>query len=162
MLPDEKIDLLDRTLNRILGAISSADAKVAQLFAISTGMLGFEATIIAKIKLFFWYDCVLIVISALPLLFCIFSLFMVLYPRLSGPSTSVLYFNKIAAVDGDCYKNRIDGLKDGDLFDDYTRQCHRNAEIARDKFNWLRKANISLFIATIPWLAIVLIGYSGI
>lgn len=162
MTPDEKIDLLDRTLNRILGAIGSADAKVAQLFAISTGMLGFEATIVAKIKPFTWYDCVLIAISVLPLLFCIFSLFMVLYPRLSGPSTSVLYFNKIASADGDCYKNRVDGLKDADLFDDYARQCHRNAEIARDKFNWLRKANLALFIAIVPWLTIVLVGYSGL
>ena len=86
---------------------------------------------------------------------------MVLYPRLSGPPASVLYFNKIAMSDGDCYRIRVDGLNDEELFDDYARQCHRNAEIARDKFYWLRKANIALFVATIPWLAVVLIGYAG-
>lgn len=160
MTPAEKIDLLDKTLNRTLGAIGSADAKVAQLFAISTGMLGFEATIVAKIKPFIWYDCIFVGFSALPLLFCVISLFMVLYPRLSGPPTSVLYFNKIAMSDGDYYKNRVDDLKDEELFDDYARQCHRNAEIAREKFSWLRKANLSLFISIIPWLAVVLIGYA--
>jgi hypothetical protein len=159
--PAEKIDFLDKTLNRTLGAIGSADAKVAQLFAISTGMLGFEATIVAKIKPFVWYDCILVGFSVLPLLFCVISLFMVLYPRLSGPPASVLYFNKIAMSDGDCYRIRVDGLNDEELFDDYARQCHRNAEIARDKFYWLRKANIALFVATIPWLAVVLIGYAG-
>jgi hypothetical protein len=157
----EKIDLLDKTLNRILGAIGSADAKVAQLFAISTGMLGFEATVVAKINCFVWYEYVIVAISALPLLFCLFSLFMVLYPRLSGPSVSILYFNKIAMSDGGCYKNRIDGLKDDELFDDYARQCHRNAEIARDKYAWLRKANLALFLSTIPWLVVVLLGYSA-
>ncbi|MDA8154674.1 MAG: DUF5706 domain-containing protein [Acidithiobacillus sp.] len=161
MTPAEKIDLLDKTLNRILGAIGSADAKVAQLFAISTGMLGFEATIVAKTNPFIWYDCILVAISALPLLFCIISLFMVLYPRLSGPPTSVLYFNKIAMSDGDRYKNSVNSLISEDLLDDYARQCHRNAEIARDKFYWLRKANVALFVATIPWLAVVIIGYAG-
>ncbi|WP_163055733.1 Pycsar system effector family protein [Acidithiobacillus ferrooxidans] len=160
MTSAEKIDLLDKTLNRILGAIGSADAKVAQLFAISTGMLGFEATIVTHIKPFIWLDYLAVVTSVLLLLFCVFSLSMVLYPRLSGPPTSVLYFLKIAMNDGDCYKNRIDGLTDDALFDDYARQCHRNAEIARDKFFWLRKANIALFVATIPWLSVVLIGYA--
>lgn len=162
MTPAEKIDLLDKTLNRILGAISSADAKVAQLFAISTGMLGFEATIVAKINPFSCYDYITVATSALLLLFCLFSLFMVLYPRLSGPVVSILYFNKIANSDSDCYRNNLDRLKEEDLFDDYARQCHRNAEIARDKYNWLRKANIALFLATIPWLVVVLIGYAGL
>ncbi|MBU2772626.1 hypothetical protein HMI48_01455 [Acidithiobacillus ferrooxidans] len=156
----EKIDLLDKTLNRTLGAIGSADAKVAQLFAISTGMLGFEATIVTHIKPFIWLDYLAVVTSILLLMFCVFSLSMVLYPRLLGPPASVLYFLEIAKNDGDCYKNKIDSLTDEDLFDDYARQCHRNAEIASDKFFWLRRANVSLFISTIPWLFVVFIGYA--
>jgi hypothetical protein len=160
--PAEKLDLLDRTLNRILGAIGSADAKVAQLFAISTGMLGFEATIVAKLKDAPCFEYTVALISALLLLFCLFALAMVIYPRLSGPSNSVLYFNKISESDGDSYKIKIDNLKDECLFDDYARQCHRNAEIAREKYMWLRRANFSLFFATIPWLAVVLLGYTAL
>ncbi|MGR2927823.1 Pycsar system effector family protein [Acidithiobacillus ferriphilus] len=157
----ERLDLLEKTLGRILVAIGAADAKVAQLFAISTGMLGFEATIIAEIHSFSCFTFLFLALSALPLLFSLFSLFMVLYPRLDGPE-SVIYFYKIARKDIDCYLKQVGGITNSELMDDYARQSHRNAEIASAKFAWLRKANMSLFFATIPWLIVVLIGYAAV
>lgn len=56
MSESERLDFLEKTLGRILAAIGAADAKVAQLFAISTGMLGFEATIVAKVHFFFMFN----------------------------------------------------------------------------------------------------------
>ncbi len=157
----EKIDFLDKTLNRISGSIVSADAKVAQLFAMATAMLGFGASIFAKAKFLIWYDWVFIIISASLLSFCLLSLFFVIDPRLSGPSSGlVLYFQQIAMGDGDGYKSKIDNLKEEELFSDYARQCHRNAAIARDKFAWLKRANISLFMSIIPWMIVIIMGYS--
>lgn len=158
MSESERLDFLEKTLGRILAAIGAADAKVAQLFAISTGMLGFEATIIAKLHSFSCFTYLFLALSALPLLFCLFSLFMVLYPRLDGPE-SVIYFYHIARKDFGCYLKQVGGMINSELIDDYARQSHRNAEIAAAKFAWLRRANMSLFFATIPWLAMVLLGY---
>lgn len=159
----EKIDLLDRTLHKISGSIATADHKVTHLFTVSTAMLGFEISIFAKARFLVWYDWVFIIVSALLLSFCMLSAFFVIHPRLSGESSrSVLYFQHIAMFDCDGYKNRIDSLKEDELFEDYVKQCYRNAEIARDKFAWLRRANFALFMSIIPWMIVMMVGFSSI
>lgn len=47
------------------------------------------------------------------------------------------------------------------LLEDYAKQIHRNAHIAKDKFAAVRAAMITLFAAIIPWLSGVALLYNG-
>ncbi len=76
-------------------------------------------------------------------------------PRTDGPRDSLLYFRGIASRSSEEFERAARTRTQNDYFRDLSKQCHRNAEIADVKFEWLRRAMLLLFLGLVPWLAAV-------
>jgi hypothetical protein len=80
---------------------------------------------------------------------------MAILPRTRGPRDSLLFFGPVAAQDAPSYSARFREATDELLLADWTDQIHRNAEIAREKYSWVRRSICWSFLAAIPWVIAV-------
>lgn len=80
---------------------------------------------------------------------------MVLMPRVKGPSSSLVFFARIAALSEEEYTTRLAVTQHCDLLQDLSAQTHRNAEIARDKHWWVGRATMIAFLSALPWFVVV-------
>lgn len=152
MEPKERIHLLEENLSRILGLISSADSKAGTILAIDTAMLGSIAVLIPSPAL--WTSS-LLCISITPtllLLLSLFSLSLATFPRIKGPRNSIIYFGAISQKTLEDYKEEVLALLDENYIGDLLEQCHRNSEIAKQKYLWIRRSMILLYASTPFWL----------
>jgi hypothetical protein len=74
-------------------------------------------------------------------------------PRTDGPKTSFVFFGKIVKHNSADYSDQFKRADDAALLQDCLDQIHRNAEIACDKFRWVRNAMVWSFVAVLPWCA---------
>lgn len=138
-------------LERQIGWITNADAKVGVVVAIQAAMLGAlaaaygSATQPAGSTLFFagfalFLSLVSLICAALAL-----------FPRTDGPSSSFIFFGKITALTRDEYVSRLGSVSEGELLSDCAQQIHRNAEIAGEKHGHVKHAMIWGFASVVPW-----------
>jgi len=80
---------------------------------------------------------------------------MAVLPRVTGPSKSLLFFGRVSDYQEADYKEEFKNATDVDILEDWTAQIHRNAEIARDKFSWVRSGMYWSFLSLLPWFASV-------
>ncbi|MDZ4075699.1 MAG: DUF5706 domain-containing protein [Hylemonella sp.] len=80
---------------------------------------------------------------------------MVLMPRVKGPSRSLVFFARIAALSAADYITRLAATQHRDLLQDLSAQTHRNAEIACDKHWWVGRATMIAFLSALPWFVAV-------
>lgn len=146
-------NLLDNILSRNLAWISAADSKTAPILAIDTAMLGLLVTLAVRVNGWTGPTILISLFAAGCLLFSLGFLIGVTFPRLEGPTHSLIYFGGIAEDPIDEYVEKILKVGDQELRQDFAKQCHRNAEIAKLKFGHVRRAMIFLYIAVLPWLA---------
>lgn len=153
--PVETADLLahlEASLNRLLGWISAADAKIATLFAFAVAMLGVIAALSPSPRE--WsttYGVATVsagVLQGLAILFASFAAF----PRTSGPRGSLVYFGGIASREFASYLAELWKTTEHSYVEELARQCHRNAEIAEAKFAWVKRGLIALYLSSAPWL----------
>ena len=158
----DKISFLESNLARQLGWISAADKKASFIFGIDTAMLGVLAAIspaagkdwsvapatMATLALFF---------GVTALLFLCFATF----PRTTGPKGSILFFGGIANRSSKQFEDAVTQLTQESYIQDLSLQCHRNAEIADCKFDWVRKAQLALYISVLPWGIAIFLLYNG-
>jgi len=141
-------------LERNLAWIAAAEVKVGVIVAIDTALLGGLATAFAT------SDCTartgyayfFILVAAAATVLGLVCAAMSVLPRLKGPKDSLLFFGRIAAQDATSYGARFRQATDEQLLTDWTDQIHRNAEIARNKYQWVSRSMYSSFIAVIPWI----------
>jgi hypothetical protein len=152
MKPTEQ---LERTLERLLQWISSADGKVAPILAITTSMLGFIAAWAPRSEQWTIGIVFLFLLALVPLFISLVSLFFVTFPRTEGPEGSLIYFEGIKKRKKGEYIKEALARQESAYSTDLAEQCHRNAEIASAKFTALRVAMFTLFFAIAPWLILV-------
>jgi hypothetical protein len=155
----EKADFLNKILDRNLYWIGAADTKATLLFAIMSAMLAVLVALVPCKNQWTFISTICFSISALILLAGIAFIIFASFPRLKGPRNSLVYFGGIASHDENHYIQKvIVGLTDEFLID-LAKQCHRNAEIAKSKYECIRYANISLFASLVFWLISIAILY---
>ena len=156
----EKIERAEKALERLLTWINAADSRVRLVLPLSTAMLGALAVLApAQDK---WTVCagILTSISGILLFLSIVFTACASFPRTTGPLGSTIYFGGIVSRELEQYKMVIGEQSDDQYLDDLLCQCHRNAQVAERKFNWVQKAMMSLFLATLPWLLAIATMYA--
>lgn len=153
-------DALEKTLERLQSWIKAADAKTAPVLAIDTAMLGVLATFAPpSMKGWTMLAAIAASIAGILLLASLVFLFLAAFPRTEGPKKSCIYWEGITQRDMASYVDEMLNLGVAEYAADLARQCHRNAEIARDKFACVKRAMFSLFLAILPWLSAVAFLY---
>jgi hypothetical protein len=143
---------LEKNLQRQLDWIRAADSKIAPIIAIDTFMLGTLAALTSQITKFnpiilFWE-----IFAGLLLLIGLTSIFFAVFPRTSGPAGLNIYFGGIVDIDCKTYLEKLKELNDNDYIEDLTRQTHRNAQIAFEKYKFIKYSLRFLFYSILPWL----------
>lgn len=162
-MADDKalLDLLDRILGRNLGWIATADSKVAPILAVDTAMLGVLAALVPRPSGWTFLQVAATSLAVALLLASVVCLVLAVFPRTEGPRGSRVYFGSIAKMEREAYVTSILSGVTQELLQDFTRQCHRNAEIADAKFSYVRRAMLLVFFSIIPWLVAVALLYSA-
>lgn len=142
---------------RHLAWIAAAEVKVGVIVAINTALLGglvaaFAASDNTAHVAWTYFFTLTAAGAAVIGLFCAA---MAVLPRTNGPKDSLLFFGPIATQDSANYGDRFLRATDEQLLADWTNQIHRNAEIARDKYAWVRRSTCWSFLAAIPWIAAI-------
>lgn len=141
-------------LERNLGWITASDAKAAFVVTIDSAMLGVLVTAFNALKAFerTAWAYLFTTFASVCLLLALICIALALLPRLNGPKSSNIYCACISK------KSNIDFLENfkkqsiQDMLNDCLAQAHRNAEIATDKFQYLRNGMVLSFMAIPFWL----------
>jgi len=157
----DKINTLEKILDRQLTWISRADARISLVLPIATAMLGALATLAPEPANWEILPAIFASISAIFTGLAIIFSTLACFPRTYGPRSSNIFFNGIAGREADQYKKIMSEITEEDYLDDICRQCHRNAEIAKTKFEWIQKALAFLLISIIPWVITLYLLYRG-
>jgi hypothetical protein len=154
----ERLQTAQWVLERNLGWIAAAEVKVGVVVAIDTAMLGglgaaySGADVIIRTQ---W--AILFSLAAALLLGAgLACAAIAVLPRVTGPKKSLVFFGCIAPCAGVDYANNFQSASVDDLLADWAAQIHRNAQIARDKFKWVRLGMLWSFLAILPWFAAII------
>ncbi len=144
-------------LERNLAWIAAAEVKVGVIVAIDTAMLGalgaaFSSTDAPSRTAWAWLFAIA---AGLALCTGLFSAAMAVLPRVDGPSKSLVFFGRIGKSGAADYIEQITKATDSELLEDWAAQIHRNAQIACDKFSWVRKGMLWSFLSVLPWFAAI-------
>lgn len=154
-----KLDLLDKILSRNLTWVANADSKGTLLFGIDSAMLAVLVALVPGSDAWTTSAAIVATLTALPLAASVGFIAFGLFPRIDGPRNSLVYFGGIASHDENQYVRKvIDGITP-ELLEDFARQCHRNAEIAKAKYGHVRSAVILTFLALPFWLVAIWLMY---
>jgi Family of unknown function (DUF5706) len=139
-LDKERLQTAQWMLERNLAWIAAAEVKVGVIVAIDTAMLGglgaaFSATDGTARTHWAWLFTIAAVIG---LGSGLFSAAMAVLPRVSGPAKSLLFFGRVGRCEDATYIEEFKKATDAELLEDWVAQVHRNAQIACDKFSWVR------------------------
>jgi hypothetical protein len=144
-------------LERNLHWIAAAEMKIGVVIAIDTGLLGALAAALngnrATGQVSFAQLCSLL--ASVLLALAIICAAMTVLPRVEGPPSSMIFFGKIAGKSLAEFARQFSDAKSGDFLADCVAQIHRNAEIACEKFKWVRKSMWCSFIAAPFWAAAI-------
>lgn len=148
----DRLETSQWILERNLTWIAAAEIKVGVIVAIDTAMLGglgaaFSAAEKASRTQWAW---LLSLVSLSCLAAGIFCAAMAVLPRVTGPKSSLLFFGRVGPCADAEYVQNLKTATDEDLLADWAAQIHRNAQIACDKFSWVRITMWWSFLA-IPW-----------
>lgn len=158
----ERIALLEANLGRQLQWISWSDTKSAFIFTLVAAMVGVLATV-APDRAAEWSTLQSISasfsVAASAAAFVFLSL--AAFPRTSGPKGSLVYCGGIAQREIHQFCSEISSVVQAEYVQDLASQCHRNAVIASEKFAWVRRAMIALYLAIAPWFVALWLLYSA-
>ncbi len=144
-------------LERHLAWIAAAEVKVGVIVTIDTALLGGLATAFgastapARTACAFFF----LLLAGCAIVLGLYCAAMAVLPRTNGPHRSLLFFVPIAAQDSKTYGTNFKNATDEELLKDWTDQIHRNAEISRDKYVWVRRSMIFSFVTSIPWIVAI-------
>lgn len=148
----ERLATAQWVFERVLGWIAQAEIKVGIVVTIDIAMLGGLAAAFSEVSTrTCWMYLFSILSASFAVVGFICAAFSVL-PRLDGPERSFLYFGRIAGLQRAEYLEGFKQASDEDLLNDWIEQIHRNAEIAKTKHMWVKKAMWWSFLSAIPWV----------
>lgn len=154
----EKLATAQWVFERMLGWIAQAEIKVGIVVTIDIAMLGGLAAAFSEAdEKTCWVYALAIISVALAVAGLACAAFSLL-PRLDGPERSLLYFGRVSGMQRTEYLAQFKQASDEDLLTDWLDQIHRNAEIAKLKHVWVRRAMGLSFLSAIAWaIAIALL-----
>ena len=155
------IVVLEDELARLLDWIKAAESRLSLVLTLSTAMLGALAVLAPAASKWTLPAAVVAAFAALLLGLSIMFSALAAFPRTKGPRGSVIYFNCIAGMGLPQYQDAVRELNADGYFDDLTKQCHRNAQIAERKYFWVQRSMACMFIGAVPWIVALFILYSG-
>lgn len=131
--------------------IKNADSKVPALFAIDIAMIGLIVALIKSLPAWTIPTAIFAFLTLMPLVLSISFLAFSMFPRLSGPKRSIIYFGGITQRSAEGYLKEIRKLSEEKFETDLIRQAYRNAEIAESKFRFVKYSFIATFISVPFW-----------
>ena len=150
---EERLRFAQWVLERNLGWISAAEVKVGAVVAIDTGMLGalvaFFSQSLAEHRTV--PVLALSIAATAGLILSVFCAGMAVMPRLSGPRSNI-FFGKIVEHSAADYADKVSNQSVSEFLSDCLAQVHRNAEIAVEKFAWVRASMAWSFLALPCWV----------
>jgi hypothetical protein len=154
-----RTQLLESALDRILRLISAADSRIAPLMTIDLAMLGFIAALLPTSPKFSALLTFFALASIVFLGLSLWWIFHTAFPRIEGPGGSIIFFGAIVKHSAEKYRELTLALSGSGYFDDLVYQCHRNSQIAHEKFKAVRNAMKFLGWAVVPWVAAIVLYY---
>ncbi len=139
--------------------VRTADSKVPPIFAINLAMLGIVIALIKGLSSWTISQAVITSLCLIPLICSIVFLALSMFPRLKGPKGSNIYFGGITKKQEEKFIDDIINISDEDHKKDILSQAYRNAEIAEDKYRYLKLAFIATFISVPFWLFSIYLLY---
>jgi hypothetical protein len=149
--PTARLHTTQWLLERQLGWIATADAKVAVVIAIDTAMVAALAAAYTSAKVATPWAVTFSVGAAILIVIAMACAAMSLLPRISGPQSSLLFFGAVSQSRAADYVAALAGVSDDQLQADLALQVHRNAEIATVKHRWVRRSVAWSFLTALPW-----------
>jgi hypothetical protein len=147
-----RLTLAQWTLDKNLGWIAASEVKSAFTFAAAASMLG---VLYSSLSSIYWLSTYLIFLAIISFAFlgisCLLT-FLVVIPRLNGPSNSFLFFGTASQKSKDQYINQFLESSAEQILKDIAGQIHRNSEIANKKQKLVKRGIIFLMLGAIPWL----------
>lgn len=157
MKSEDRIEYAKWILERNLHWISAAEVKVGFIIAVDTAMLGALAAIFSTTKFSengAWTNLFTIV-TTVTLIGAIICAAMAVKPDTKGPPTSFVFFGKVAAQASADYVDHFKRANDDSFLQDLLDQIHRNAEIAKNKYEWVKSAVGWSFLSVPLWAAAI-------
>ncbi|MHB8428498.1 MAG: Pycsar system effector family protein [Acidiferrobacterales bacterium] len=153
----DRLQMAQWILERNLHWIGAAEVKTGVIVALNTAMLGGLATAfsVAKVAEHTAWAIFFSITGAVCLLLALFCAAMSVLPRTDGPPASFVFFGNIAKRNSADYADSFKRADNAAFLQDCLDQIHRNAEIASDKFRWVRNAMMWSFGAVTPWVAAI-------
>ncbi len=154
----ERLLVAQWVLERNLAWVAAAEVKVGVIVAIDTALLGSVgaayagADAVARTSWAYLWAISAGVAAGVG----IFCAAMAVLPRLDGPLKSLVFFGRIGKLDQAEYFEKFKETSDVELLEDWTAQIHRNAQIACEKFSWVRASMYWSFVSILPWFAAIL------
>jgi len=155
---EQKISTAQWILERQLQWIAQAEVKIGALVTLDIGMLGGLAAAHWATKTHAPWAIVMSAFAIAGLCCGLLFAAMCLLPRLKAPHKSILFFGTVANETPPDFIAAATGKTAQQILEDWLYQVHRNAEVARDKHKWVRKAMYASFLASPFWLVAVLIS----
>lgn len=160
MTDKERQDFALLHLDRVISFIPRAEGKVTSTFPVAVAMLAILALNLPLTAAWSWLLVAAWVAASgafVCLVVCLLRIYETLFPRLSAPRMSVIYFGEMAKLREQDYVDRLWGVTSKDLADDAASQAWRNAEIAGLKFGKAKSAFLWLAGALMPWLTFLVL-----
>ncbi len=152
---NDKIQFMEKNLARQLDWIRAADSKIAPVIFITTSMLGATVAFLSKTPRLSGLSLLLAAVCIGALVYTLFCMVMVNFPRITRYDESALFFEGIKFAGFETFDKRAKEMTQDAYMQDLTRMCYNNAVIASSKFRYVKRAMLALFTAIIPWVILV-------
>lgn len=146
------IENSQKILSMQLDWVKTADSKIPPIFAINLAMLGVIVALIKTLSVWTIFQAIITTLCVLPLLASILFLAISMFPKMSGPKGSIIFFGGITKKSENQYIDAAQNISDADYEKDILFQTYRNAEIAEEKYKNIKFSFISSFASVPFWL----------
>lgn len=156
---DERAAYAQWILERNLDWISHAEVKAAFIVTLDVAMLAALSAVFMAVPVAerAGAPSIFAIVAAGLLVAALACVTMSVKPRTGGPPTSFIFFGKIANVARADYVDSFQRATPDKLLQDLLDQIHRNAEIACEKYLWVKYAMGWSLLSLIPF--VIAIGY---
>lgn len=149
-MDQNRIEIAERQLDRVLQFASRIESKVSMLLATNLGIFAVLLTNLSYSDINTWYIASPLAVGLLMISQSIFYLYKATYPRLEGGSSSLVFFSEIANRTEHNYQKEFLNISLEDLYSDLAGQIWRNSQIMKSKFYCVNRAFFWTFSSIVP------------
>ena len=149
----ERLQIAQWLLDKQLECIASADAKVAVVITLNTAIVAILASTYATSSNPDLPGTLLALSAGLFTFVALFCAAMSIFPRVKGSDKSLVFFGSVAENTFADYVHTFATSTVDHFVLDITAQVHRNAEIAKAKYVWVRRSIAFSFLVVPIWVS---------